>query len=109
MKPKTKTELAEMMEGGKKLGIILSNILHEAKPGVSLLSLEEHAQDLIKNTGGTPSFQTVKGYRWATCLCVNEVVVHGVPSPYGIVLMESTFFVFKKLTFKKQKLPPTDL
>lgn len=71
-----------MREGGQKLARILEDLLARADTGVTLLSLEERAQKLIKDTGGSPSFQTVSGYTWATCLCVNEVVVHGVPSKY---------------------------
>lgn len=82
IRPKTREELNAMRQGGRILGRILSRLLDEANSGVSLLLIENLAQKLMKESGGTPSFQTVKGYRWATCLCVNEVVVHGVPSAY---------------------------
>jgi methionyl aminopeptidase len=71
-------------EGGKILGRILSDLLELAKPGTSLLTIEERAQEYIKAAGGIPSFQTVEGYRWATCLCVNEDVVHGIPVDYTL-------------------------
>jgi len=90
-----------MEEGGKMLGRILSQLLKDAKPGVVLQDLETMAQDLIAKTGGTPSFQTVKGYRWATCLCINDVVVHGVPSGYklnrGDVLTIDIGLIYKGL------------
>ncbi|EKD24419.1 MAG: hypothetical protein ACD_81C00024G0004 [uncultured bacterium] len=99
--PKIKTELQRMEEGGKMLGRILSQLLKDAKPGVVLQDLETMAQDLIAKTGGTPSFQTVKGYRWATCLCINDVVVHGVPSGYklnrGDVLTIDIGLIYKGL------------
>ncbi len=82
MIPKTKEELAIMAEGGKKLGNILQVLLEKAKPGVTLTALEHDAVELIRSAGGTPSFTTVPGYKWATCLCVNEVVVHGIPTDY---------------------------
>jgi methionyl aminopeptidase len=71
-----------MQEGGAKLGGILQKLLAAAKPGVSLNEIEALAVRLIRQAGGTPSFKTVRGYKWATCLCVDDVVVHGVPSPY---------------------------
>lgn len=71
-----------MREGGEKLGNILQTLLTFAKPGVTLLEIEKLAMDEIQKTGGNPSFTTVQGYKWATCLCVNDVVVHGVPSEY---------------------------
>lgn len=82
MHQKTPEEIAWMREGGKKLGNILQILLTSAVAGITLLQLEDQAQKLIAEAGGTPSFQTVDGYRWATCLCVNEVVVHGIPTPY---------------------------
>ncbi|MEK7587344.1 MAG: type I methionyl aminopeptidase [Patescibacteria group bacterium] len=82
MNTKTQAEIASMREGGKRLGTILQKLLDAAHVGVSLNTLEEMADDLITKAGGTASFKTVKGYRWATCLCVNEVVVHGIPTDY---------------------------
>ncbi|MBU1326889.1 type I methionyl aminopeptidase [Patescibacteria group bacterium] len=79
---KTESEIAVMAEGGRKLGSILTHLSDIASVGVTLNHIEQEAQKLIKESGGTPSFQTVSGYRWATCLCVNDVVVHGVPSEY---------------------------
>lgn len=84
IKPKTVEELEIMRAGGKKLGIILDTLLQAAQPGVVLTELEQIAQDLIKHSGGTPSFMTVEDYRWATCLCVNESVVHGIPTAYAL-------------------------
>lgn len=82
MTPKTPQELAVMAEGGRKLGNILVELLKFSDVGVPLSGIEKMANDLIKKTGGTASFKTVTGYHWATCLCVNEVVVHGIPTDY---------------------------
>lgn len=69
-----------MTEGGAILGDILQELLDTAQPHVRLQDIEDVAQKRIKEAGGTPSFMTVEGYTWATCLCVNDVIVHGVPS-----------------------------
>ncbi len=81
---KTKQEIAIMHEGGVKLGAILQTLLQFSEPGVKLTEIEALANDLINKSGGTASFKTVKGYYWATCLCVNEVVVHGIPTTYAL-------------------------
>lgn len=81
---KTKDQLNLMREGGQKLGAILQHLLQMAQPGVSLLDIEARANALIDASGGESSFKTVKGYQWATCLNVNEVVVHGVPHKYWL-------------------------
>ncbi len=79
---KTHDELHIMREGGRKLGSILQNLLDFSQPDINLLDIEREAQRLIKESGGTPSFETVDGYKWATCLCINEEVVHGIPKDY---------------------------
>lgn len=81
---KTKEEIVIMQEGGAKLGSILQQLLDKAQPGVSLLDIEALAGRMIGQAGGEASFKTVKGYRWATCLCVNDVVVHGIPNGYTL-------------------------
>ena len=81
---KTPDEIAAMREGGRKLGDILEELLAFSQPGVVLMDIEKLACDLIEKFGGTASFKTVPGYHWATCLNVNEVVVHGIPSTYAL-------------------------
>lgn len=88
--PKTSEQITVMREGGKKLGGILNVLLAEAVPGVALTEFEEKAQLLIRQAGGEPSFSTVEDYKWATCLCINEQVVHGIPTKY--VLQEGDVF-----------------
>ncbi len=79
---KTPDEIAVMREGGRKLGTILNDLLAISAPGVVLMDIEKRACELIEKAGATASFATVPGYKWATCLNVNEVVVHGIPTQY---------------------------
>jgi len=69
-----------MTEGGAKLGVILKELLDASKIGVSLLDIEGLAMKRMKESGGEPSFTTVEDYKWATCLCINDVIVHGIPT-----------------------------
>jgi methionyl aminopeptidase len=77
---KNPQEILDMREGGKRLGAILDDLIDMVKPGVSLLDIEKKAQQGIAQAGGTPSFMTVGDYKWATCLCINDEVVHGIPT-----------------------------
>lgn len=79
---KTKKEIAIMREGGKILGNILLELLDYSQVGITLIDIESLANKRIEQSGAKASFATVPGYHWATCLCVNEVVVHGIPTPY---------------------------
>jgi methionyl aminopeptidase len=78
--PKTASEISLMRQGGQKLGEILDALLVMSKPGVKLIDIEMQSQKLIAAAGGTPSFMTVGDYKWSTCLCINDEVVHGIPT-----------------------------
>lgn len=77
---KKEEEIQRMREGGKKLHKIRQKLLQEIKPGAIPLKIDQLAKNLIKEAGGTPSFMTVHDYQWATCINVNDMVVHGVPT-----------------------------
>lgn len=77
-------KIVAMQEGGKVLGAILSELLDVSVPGISLLEIEALAQQRIKEAGMKPSFSTVADYKWATCLCINDVIVHGIPNGYEL-------------------------
>lgn len=79
MSIKSEEEIQIMREGGRILGEILEALLKKVKPGVKTIDLDILASELIDKRGGYPSFKTVRGYKWTTCMCVNEEVVHGIP------------------------------
>ncbi len=62
----------------------MKKVLDNIKPGVSQLELEELAASQIQKSGAAPSFKTVPGYNWATCITVNDEVVHGIPKDYKL-------------------------
>ena len=68
----------------KRSGLIAASALKKAlqsvKAGVSELEIDQIAQKEIYNLGGDLSYKTVPGYRWATCITVNDEVVHGIPT-----------------------------
>ncbi len=68
-----------MAAGGHKLAQVRQRLAAAVKPGITTGDIERLANELIAKGGGKPSFKMVPGYHWATCLNVNEVVVHGIP------------------------------
>src|SRR3972149_9605768 len=76
---KTDAELAIMAEGGKKLGEVKKKLREKVAAGVSAWEIEELAVKLIEKAHGEPSFKKVPNYSWATCVNVNEGLVHGIP------------------------------
>jgi len=77
---KTDEEIEIMKEGGKKLRRIFAKLIKFVRPGITTLAIEKEAQRLIKEEKAEVSFDKVEGYRFATCLPVNEQIVHTPPS-----------------------------
>lgn len=76
---KSEKEVKKMAEGGKKLARVKRALAEAIKPGVSAFDIEVLATRLIEKEGGRPSFKMVPGYSWATCVNINEGLVHGIP------------------------------
>jgi len=70
-----------MREAGKVLARTMKEVSGIITPGkTSLLDLDQLAERLILEAGCVPSFKGYRGFPAATCLSVNEVVIHGIPS-----------------------------
>jgi len=68
------------VECGKRLSEIFAKTLTEIKAGKKLIEIESFADKLIEQSGGKASFKMVPKYHWATCINLNEGVVHGIPN-----------------------------
>lgn len=79
MSVKSKEDIKIMAEGGKVLSRIKKSLKKIIVPGTSAWDVEMMADKMIKDFGMEPSFKKVKRYRWATCVNVNEGIVHGIP------------------------------
>src|SRR5436190_11099087 len=77
---KSSEEIMIMQEGGKRLMQVVQELLPTIKPGITTNQIDQEAEQLFRNYHIEPSFKTVQGYRWSTCLPINEQVVHTPPS-----------------------------
>ena len=77
---KSLEEIAIMRRGGERLRKVASTLKSEIREGMMTEDIDKRAKDLLKSYQGEPSFTKVKGYKWATCLPINEQVVHTPPS-----------------------------
>ena len=68
-----------MREGGLLLAQVKQQLVKMAKPGITLEAIDQIAEKLLLETGGKPSFKTVPGYHWSTCINTNADIVHGIP------------------------------
>jgi methionyl aminopeptidase len=68
----------------KKAGELTKDALIYAesliKPGISTNLLDNLIAEYIIKNSGKPSFKNYEGYPKSTCISINEVVVHGIPS-----------------------------
>lgn len=76
----SKDKITAMRQGGAVLAEIRNNLEAFTSVGLSFAAIEAEAQRLILKAGMKPSFSTVKGYHWATCIMKNEEMCHGIPT-----------------------------
>ena len=55
------------------------------EPGVSTFEIDAAVKKFIEGEGGVPSTLGYEGYPASTCISVNSVVVHGIPSKKTIL------------------------
>ena len=80
------TQWANLIEGGKRLAVVLKALRVKAVPGVTTEELDDLAEQMIRAGGDEPSFlgYTPEGarrpYPAALCVSINNEVVHGIPN-----------------------------
>ncbi|HJS72091.1 MAG TPA: type I methionyl aminopeptidase [Acidimicrobiia bacterium] len=82
---KSRREFAKMQKAGAAVAAVHGAVREAARPGVSLLALEEIGARVIAAHGCTSSFLGYLGTYPATlCLSPNDVIVHGIPGDYQL-------------------------
>lgn len=72
--------LEKMRQAGKLLADIFENIGKHIQVGMSTLSLDAYIENQLNARQMISQSKGYKGYRHVSCISVNDVVVHGVPS-----------------------------
>jgi methionyl aminopeptidase len=81
---KTEEELVNMRESALILGKAHGEVAKLIKPGVKTSTLDQVAEQFIRDNGGIPSFKGYNDFPASLCISVNEVVVHGFPGKYEL-------------------------
>lgn len=76
---KTNNEIELMRESALLVGLAIAEVVKRVKPGVTTSFLDKVADEFIRDNKATPSFKKFKGYPFASCMSVNDAVVHGFP------------------------------
>lgn len=76
---KTEAEIGKIRKACRVAAQVLAELKVQVKVGVTTEKLEEVAERILKEKGAIPAFKGYRGYKFATCLSVNDEVVHGLP------------------------------
>jgi methionyl aminopeptidase len=77
---KTQPQLAFMWEAGQAVKAALQAAADAVAPGVSTAELDAVARARIAAAGAVPSFLGYHGFPATICTCINDEIVHGIPS-----------------------------
>jgi len=87
---KNRLELDKMRAAGRKLAVIMGDLGDNVIAGVTTLELDGLIEDRMRKSGLLPVCKGYAGYKHATCISLNNEVIHGVPS-HKIVLKSGDF------------------
>ncbi len=82
---KTSRELSIMRKAGRIAQKALRLAGEAVEPGVSTWEIDRIAREYIEKSGAIPSELGYEGYPNSTCISVNDVVIHGIPSKNNIL------------------------
>jgi len=69
-----------MRKAGRLAAEILDRIAPHVEPGMETQELDRIIHDMVKEGGAVSATVGYKGYRHASCISINHVVCHGIPS-----------------------------
>lgn len=78
---KSPEEIEIMRVSGAIVATVLKEISTTVEPGMTTADLDVIAEKRIREMGATPSFKGYHGFPASICACINNEVVHGIPSP----------------------------
>jgi len=76
---KTEEEIDLIRESSLLVARTHAEIAGMIKPGITTLSLDEIAEEFIRDNGGVPAFKGYNGFPNTLCMSPNDQVVHGIP------------------------------
>ena len=88
---KNKASLAKMRTAGQLLAGIMIKVKDRVVPGVSTYELDAFIEEQMRFVDLKPTCKGYGTYKHATCISLNDVVVHGIPSKE--VILKSGDFV----------------
>ena len=81
---KSAAEIEIMRESCLLVGKTHAVLAKIIKPGITTMQINKLAAEFIADMNAVPSFLNYNGYPFATCISVNDAVVHGFPNDVPI-------------------------
>lgn len=97
---KTSSELRQMKEACVIAAGALKAAGEAVEPGVSTAYVNTVAHDYIVKHGAKPTFLGYNGYPAASCISINEEIIHGIPSKTRIIQPGDIVSIDVGATFK---------
>lgn len=82
---KSDVEIERMRESSRIVAKVLQGIADRVQPGMTTADLDAYAEEQIRAEGATPSFKGYHGFPASICACLNDQVVHGIPSRKAVI------------------------
>ncbi len=89
---KSKKEIEHMREACKIVALTYEELEKRIKPGMTTWEIDKIAEDTMKKYGGIPAqkgyscgIKGIPDYPCATCVSVNDEVIHAIPSKKKII------------------------
>src|SRR5262245_36328124 len=82
---KDKNAIEKMSIAGRLLAQMFQVLPDILKPGVSTLHLDSWIETYLKENNLVSSSKGYMGYKHASCISINDEVVHGVPEDRNIL------------------------
>ncbi|RGC50748.1 type I methionyl aminopeptidase [Absiella sp. AM29-15] len=79
IRTKADNELEYMREAGKIVALAHQAVKDAIKAGITTKQINEIVENVIMEHDAYPSFKNLYGFPAATCVSVNNVLVHGIP------------------------------
>lgn len=82
---KTFAEIELMRKCCKLTAAILDEVNTIIKPGISTEDINIFVHQMMIKNGAIPATLNYKGYPKSVCTSLNDIICHGIPSPYVII------------------------
>jgi len=77
---KNDKDIEKMAAAGRIVKDALALVESMVRVGISTMEMNDEVERFILSQGATPSFKNYNGFPYASCMSVDDVVVHGFPS-----------------------------